>query len=130
MDRILLRVAGLACFGAVSTLAIAGEVAASHWLHFPADAPLRATITLLPKQGDVGRENPVFQGYAPVLAFHPGSDDVSCRLDPGGQDARLDPGATQTVGLDSFEALKVRDDKLRFAVIEGGRKVGVGTLLR
>ena len=130
MDRFSMRVIGLVLFGAASTAAIAGAPAKPQWLSFPADAPLRATITLLPKQGDVGRATPIYTGYAPVLAFHPGSDDVSCRLDLGGHDAHLDPGATRTVGVDCFEVLKVRDDKLSFVVLEGGRKVGEGVLLR
>lgn len=129
MDRFSMRVIGLVLFGAASTAAIAGAPATPHWLSFPAEAPLRATITLLPKQGDVGRETPIFTGYAPQLAFHPGAAEVTCRLALGDSDDGLAPGATRTVGVKCDDVLKVREDKLSFIMLEGGRKVGTGVLL-
>ncbi|WP_017461788.1 hypothetical protein [Dyella ginsengisoli] len=127
MDRCSTRIIGLVLAAVVSTAAIA---AAPHWLDFPAGAPLRATVTLLPKQGDVGRETPIYTGYAPQLAFHPGTAEVTCRLDLGDSDDGLAPGATRTVGVKCDDVLKVREDKLSFSLFEGGRKVGEGVLLR
>lgn len=128
MDRRSTRLIGAVLSGAVCATAVAGDAAAPRWLSFPADAPLRATVTLLPKQGEVGRETAIFTGYAPQLAFRPGTAEVTCRFDLG--DTGLEPGATRTVGIDCFEALKVREDALAFTVLQGGRKVGTGVLLR
>lgn len=130
MDRIARPAFGLVLAAFIAPVVGAASSAAPHWLSFPADAPLHARLTLLPRQGEVGRDNPVFQGYAPELVFGPGSHGASCRLDLGGNDAQLAPGETRTVGLDCFEALKVRDDELTFTALEGGRKVGEGVLLR
>jgi len=111
----------------VSSLSIASEPA-PRTLEFPKASPLAATVTLLPRQGNVGRDTPFYNGYRPSLRFAGMKDDVTCALKLPPPRDKVEPGETTDLTATCLDSLRLREDRLDFGIYEGGRQVGRGTL--
>lgn len=127
------RVSGLraACIAAtlsgVIPLAMASEPVPKT-LEFPKASPLPASVTLLTRQGQVGRDTPFYSGYRPQLRFAGLQEDVTCALKLPPTRDKVDPGETTDLTATCLDTLRLREDRLDFGIYEGGRQVGRGAL--
>ena len=93
---------------------------------WPAGVPVAVSITVYPRNGDVGRSSGVATACRPQLVFH-GAQQLTCELTlPGGQDARIEPGATGDARITCTEPFKTHPASPSFQMLEGGRVVGEG----
>ena len=87
--------------------------------------PVRLAMT---PTADGGRPVPVRGTYRPQVVFADGQRQ-ECAVDRGGL-AELAPGGGYDVALRCRRELRLADDALSFAVVEEGREVATGTVLR
>ncbi len=97
-------------------------------LEFPKASPLPASVTLLTRQGQVGRDTPFYSGYRPQLRFAGLKEDVTCALKLPPPRDKVDPGETTDLTATCLDTLRLREDRLEFGIYEGGRQVGRGML--
>ncbi|RTL23423.1 MAG: hypothetical protein EKK52_03935 [Burkholderiales bacterium] len=96
-------------------------------LSFSKGKEVPASITLLKRDGKLGRDNPFYEGYRPQLQFV-GRPEVTCAIRiPKPQD-KVEPGDTATVGVVCIDDFQAPEKDLSFVMLEGGRKVGEGVL--
>lgn len=95
---------------------------------YPAAVNTPAAITLLPREGKVGRDNPFYDNYRPQVQFSAERDPVTCTVRVAPSLEKVAPGQTADVALNCTETFKVREDQKAFVVLEGGRQVALGTL--
>ena len=100
------------------------------WLTFPKDSELAASVTLLKREGKVGRDNPFYDNYRPQLQFIGAKASVTCAVRIPKPQEKVDPGETAGVKLVCLDDVKAPENDLSFIVLEGGRKVGEGALTR
>jgi len=98
------------------------------WLTFPKNSELAASVTLLERQGKVGRDNPFYDNYRPQLQFAGAKEGVTCAVRIPKPQEKVDPGETSAVKLVCLDDVKAPENDLSFIVFEGGRKVGEGSL--
>ncbi len=115
-----------ALLGVISS-ATAGEPTPKT-LEFVKDRPLPARVTLLTRQGPIGRDTPFYNGYRPQLRFAGMKDGVTCALKLPPPADKLEPGETADLTATCLDTLRLSEDRLEFGVYEGGRQVGRGTL--
>ncbi len=111
--------------------ALSSAMAAEHaprTLEFPQATPLPVSVTLLPRQGQVGRDTPFYNGYRPQLRFAGMKDGVTCAIKLPPPRDKLEPGETADLTATCLASLRLREDQLDFSLYEGGRQVGRGTL--
>lgn len=99
------------------------------WLTFSKDSELAASLTLLRREGKVGRDNPFYDNYRPQLQFI-GAKEVTCAVRIPKPQEKVDPGDTAEVKLVCLDDVRAPANDLSFVVLEGGRKVGEGALKR
>ncbi|MQY05226.1 elongation factor Tu [Actinomadura macrotermitis] len=85
----------------------------------------RARVRLL-TAAEGGRGNPLFHGYRPQ--FHFRTTDVPGTVDLGGEGAMALPGDTVEMAVELGKPIALAEG-LGFAVREGGRTVGAGTVV-
>lgn len=95
---------------------------------YPEGVDTPVAITLLPRDGKVGRDNPFYDNYRPQVQFPAEREPVTCAVRVPQVLERVAPGQTADVALNCTGKFRVRQDEKSFVVIEGGRKVAVGTL--
>lgn len=115
----------LAAFVMGSGLAATAAGAAA----LPAGAAIPAKLTLLPRNGAVGRDNPFYRGYRPTFLFGGAKAEVMCDIDLPGAREKVEPGETVDVQLRCIEPVSIDATTPAFIFREGGRKVGEGELL-
>ena len=97
---------------------IASELLSSYRLEFTAEA-----YVLTKDEG--GRHTPFFKGYRPQFYFR--TTDVTGLVElPEGTEMVM-PGDTVSISVDLHTPIAM-DEGLRFAIREGGRTVGAGTV--
>lgn len=93
-------------------------------------ADIRACVTFH-TQSDGGRRTPVFGGYRPVVRFADVHGAIvatpACALRFDAQGA-VEPGSTVAAYLKCEEPVAIGDGSA-FALVEGGREVGIGTVV-
>jgi translation elongation factor EF-Tu-like GTPase len=97
---------------------------------FPAGTPAAANVTLLVREGDVGRSSAIQNGYRPQLKFSANPEEISCELSMPATTPQLSPGGSLDVSLRCTGEIRAKADQLGFDMLEGGRKVGMGKLRR
>ncbi|KAB7762057.1 hypothetical protein CEK68_19605 [Xanthomonas sp. LMG 12461] len=95
---------------------------------YPADAAVPISLTLLTRQGKVGRDNAIYDNYRPQVRFSGESKDVMCAVRIPKAQQKIEPGETAAVSLSCIEQFHVLEKDRSFIAYEGGRKVGEGTL--
>jgi translation elongation factor EF-Tu-like GTPase len=95
---------------------------------FPALKDMQATVTLLKRDGDVGRTTAIFTGYRPQHQFSGSKDSVTCAIQVSKPKEGIEPGETADVVINCSENFKVIEGQLGFTLFEGGRKVAQGQL--
>jgi translation elongation factor EF-Tu-like GTPase len=122
--RALLTLA-LAWFLSVATMATHAQDAI---LSYPADANTPASLTLLPRQGKIGRDNPFYDGYRPEFHFSGEKVGITCTVHLIQPKEKVEPGETADVAIRCPQSFRVRANSKAFVAYEGGRKVAEGTL--
>jgi translation elongation factor EF-Tu-like GTPase len=97
-------------------------------ISYPASKDLSASITLLQRDGTVGRGTPFMTGYRPQHQFSGSKTQVTCAIQIVKPKEQVDPGETAAVVINCAEGFKVIEGQRGFTVFEGGRKVAQGTL--
>ncbi len=95
---------------------------------YPASKDIQATVTLLKREGDVGRSSLIFNGYRPQHQFSGGKETVTCAVQIVKPKEQIEPGETAEVVINCTENFKVIEGQLGFTLFEGGRKVAQGML--
>ncbi len=95
---------------------------------FPANSAIEASVSLLPLSGNVGRETPFYSNYRPQLRAANNESGVTCTIDLGSPEAKVEPGETAPAVLRCLDPLVVSRLPATFGMYEGGRKVGVATI--
>lgn len=95
---------------------------------YPEGVGTPVTLTLLARDGKVGRDNPFYDNYRPQVQFSAGPHAVTCTVRVPQALEKVEPGQTAELSLVCTEKFKVRSGDKAFVVFEGGRKVAVGTL--
>jgi translation elongation factor EF-Tu-like GTPase len=95
---------------------------------YPASKDLQASVTLLKREGSVGKSTPFFTGYRPQHQFSGGGASVTCAIQIPKPKEQVEPGETTDVVINCAEKFNVIEGQLGFMVFEGGRKVAEGTL--
>lgn len=90
------------------------------------DTPVQ--LTLLKRDGKVGRDNAIYSGYRPQFQFSAERDQKTCAVKIPAALEKVEPGQTADVLVNCLESFKVREDGKRFVVFEGGRRVAEGRL--
>jgi translation elongation factor EF-Tu-like GTPase len=97
-------------------------------ISYPASTDISASITLLQRDGNVGRGTPFMTGYRPQHQFSGSKTQVTCAIQIVKPKEQVDPGETADVVINCTDGFKVIEGQLGFTVFEGGRKVAQGTL--
>lgn len=121
-----LRTAGL--FLAVSVALGTASAADPKVATFPAGVDTPARMSLLPRQGQVGRDNPFYDKYRPQIQFTAQKQPVTCTVRLPTSTEKVEPGQTADVALNCSEQFKSLDTDRSFVVTEGGRRVASGQL--
>jgi translation elongation factor EF-Tu-like GTPase len=95
---------------------------------FSANSPIEASVSLLPLSGNVGRETPFYSNYRPQLRAPNDESGVTCAVDLGSPEAKVEPGETAPAVLRCLDSLVVSRLPATLGMYEGGRKVGVATI--
>lgn len=95
---------------------------------YPEGVDTPVAITLLQRDGKVGRDNPFYDNYRPQVQFPAEREPVTCAVRVPQALEKVAPGQTADVALNCTGKFSVRQDEKSFVVFEGGRKVAVGTL--
>jgi translation elongation factor EF-Tu-like GTPase len=95
---------------------------------YPASKDMQATVTLLKREGDVGRTTAISTGYRPQHQFSGGKENVTCAIQIAKPKEQIEPGETVEVVINCAENFKVIEGQLGFTLFEGGRKVAQGML--
>ncbi|AJC46779.1 hypothetical protein SB85_14575 [Xanthomonas sacchari] len=95
---------------------------------YPADAAVPISLTLLTRQGKVGRDNAIYDNYRPQVRFSGESKGVMCPVRIPKAQQKIEPGETAAVSLSCIEQFHVLEKDRSFIAYEGGRKVAEGTL--
>lgn len=112
-----------------AALDVAGPLsAAPQSITLAAATEFAATVSLLKLDGNEGHSTPFFNGYRPGLCFAGAAADVTCSVSIHGPQDSVSPGESAQVQLRCLDKVVVMKDKPEFVVIEGGRKVGFGTI--
>ena len=119
----------------LATLAMAAgcakkQAAQDNLVTVPAGTPAAANVTLLAREGDVGRSGPITNGYRPQLKFSDKPEEISCKISMPSGTGEIAPGQSLDVSIVCDGEIKAKADQLGFDMLEGGRKVGTGTLHR
>lgn len=97
-------------------------------VEYPAAADTPASLTLIAREGKVGRDNPFYDNYRPQLRFSADKHEVSCTVRIAPPREKVEPGETAEVALRCTEPFHVFEKNKSFVAYEGGRKVGEGRL--
>lgn len=95
---------------------------------YPEGVNTPATLTLLTRDGKVGRDNPFYDNYRPQVQFSAEREQITCAVRVPQDLEKVEPGQTADVALNCSDRFKSRTDEKSFVVFEGGRKVAVGKL--
>ena len=95
---------------------------------FEKDNPLPATVSLLPLNGKVGRDNPFYDGYRPQLKFSGERSGITCKIQLPSKDDAVQPGKSADVMLSCLDNVHIIEGQPQFVMYEGGRRVGEGQL--
>jgi len=124
-----IKAASLVVATAITLVASPGAIAAEPVvITFPAGENTPASITLLQRQGNIGRDNAFYDNYRPQVQFSAEKQQVTCTVRVPQSQEKVEPGQTAEVALNCSEKFKIRDKERSFLVFEGGRKVAVGTI--
>lgn len=121
-----LRTVGL--FVAVSMVLGTASAAEPKVATFAAGVDTPARMSLLPRQGQVGRDNPFYDNYRPQIQFTAQKQPVTCTVRVPASTEKVEPGQTADVALNCSEQFKSLDTDRTFVVTEGGRRVASGQL--
>lgn len=76
----------------------------------------------------MGRETAFYSNYRPQLRAANDASGVTCAIDLGSPEAKVEPGETASAVLRCLDPLVVSRLPATFHMVEGGRKVGVATI--
>jgi translation elongation factor EF-Tu-like GTPase len=127
MKNLNIRVLFCAAFLTLSCAANAADVNPKI-ITYPASKDMQATVTLLKREGDVGRTTAISTGYRPQHQFSGGKENVTCAIQIVRPKEQIEPGETAEVLVNCAENFKVIEGQLGFTLFEGGRKVAQGML--
>ena len=125
----MMKTHGLFLFAACAlSAANVAQAAGSNVVVYPEGVSTPVTLTLLARDGKVGRDNPFYDNYRPQVQFSATPQPVTCAVRVPQVLEKVEPGQTADLSMVCSEKFKSRSDEKSFVVFEGGRKVAVGTL--
>jgi translation elongation factor EF-Tu-like GTPase len=122
------KLAALICIATINLLPCGANAAKPKIVTYPATKSLPASITLLKRNGDVGRSTPFFTRYRPQHRFSGGKQDITCSIEVLKPKEGVNPGETAEIMINCAKEFKVIEGQPNFTVFEGGRKVAEGKL--
>ncbi len=95
---------------------------------FAAQAPIAVTLNLLQADGKSGRQSPIHNNYRPQVRFPLAAEEPTCTVQLPAESPSLEPGQSSAATLSCDAEIKVERSQPSFAMFEGGKQVGLGTV--
>lgn len=117
-----------ACSKKPEEQAPAATAAADAPVVFAAQAPIAVTLNLLQADGKSGRQSPIHNNYRPQVRFPLAAEEPTCTVQLPAESPSLEPGQSSAATLSCDAEIKVERSQPSFAMFEGGKQVGLGTV--
>lgn len=111
-----------------ATTAAAATAVADAPVVFAAQAPIAVTLNLLQADGKSGRQSPIHNNYRPQVRFPLAAEEPTCTVQLPAESPSLEPGQSSAATLSCDAEIKVERSQPSFAMFEGGKQVGLGTV--
>lgn len=111
-----------------ATTAAAATAVADAPVVFAAQAPIAVTLNLLQADGKSGRQSPIHNNYRPQVRFPLAAEEPTCTVQLPAGSPSLEPGQSSAATLSCDAEIKVERSQPSFAMFEGGKQVGLGTV--
>lgn len=113
---------------ATTTAAATAVAVADAPVVFAAQAPIAVTLNLLQADGKSGRQSPIHNNYRPQVRFPLAAEEPTCTVQLPAESPSLEPGQSSAATLSCDAEIKVERSQPSFAMFEGGKQVGLGTV--